>query len=334
MGYHGPMPPSARPLTATIILAWDGSQATAACLAAVARQTYPNHRTILVDNGATPPIAPPAEPPVTLFRLPENRGFAGGVNAGINAALAAGAAFVWLLNDDAQAPPDTLEKLVAAAAADPRIGIASPVIRNADDHGRPAFTAGRINPATLGFDFTDSATTAAAWAQEAPDRIWAVGTAMLLRRELLEAIGGFDEDLFAYWEDNDICLRAMRAGFRTVMVPDAAVLHPNGDPTTGEAARPPYYHYFMARNHLLVLRKNGGWRVNARPLLWALLRMRREVARYPGRPAIQAAIRHGVWDGLRGSTGRYTAAVAASSRLGQAVLVLAGLAARLRPTRG
>ena len=317
------------PLTATIILAWDGSKATAACLAALARQTYPNHRTILVDNGATPPIAPPAEPPVTLLRLPENRGFAGGVNAGINAALAAGAAFVWLLNDDAEAPPDTLEKLVAAAAADPRIGIVSPVIRNADDHGRPAFTAGRTDPATLAFHYADTPETAALWAREAPDRIWVTGTAMLLRRELLEKIGGFDESLFAYWEDNDICLRAIQAGFRNVMVPDAAVLHPHGPPG-GHAARPPYFHYYMARNQLLLLRKH---RAPLRPWFWALLGQAADLARLPPDPARRNALRRGTWHGLMGVTGPQPPPGPVAPALGQAVLALARLAGRLRRNR-
>ncbi len=53
-------------------------------------------------------------------------------------------------------------------------------------------------------------------AQAAPDRVWVDGTAMLIRRAVIESIGYFDEDLFAYREDADICLRAIRAGFRNV----------------------------------------------------------------------------------------------------------------------
>ena len=153
---------------------------------------------------------------------------------------------------------------------------------------------------------------------------------MLLRRELLEKIGGFDESLFAYWEDNDICLRAIRAGFRAVMVPDAAVLHPHGPPGA-TTARPPYFHYYMARNQLLLIRKNGGFRANPRPLFWALLGQARELARLPPDAADRRrAVRHGTWHGLTGVTGPRRPPGRLAPVLGQAALTLAGLAGRLR----
>ncbi|MGC8477132.1 MAG: glycosyltransferase family 2 protein [Acetobacteraceae bacterium] len=313
------------PLVHTVVLTWNGSSATAACLASLAAQTHKANRLLLVDNGsATPP--PPPPPPGRLICLKENRGFAGGVNAGIAAALADGAEYVWLLNDDAVAPPGTLAALVAAAEADPRLGILSPVIRASAE--RASFTAGRIDLPTLTFHYADTAEVAARWAADSPERLWVPGTAMLLRRALLERIGGFDATLFAYWEDNEICLRANRAGFRCAMVAEAEIFHPAELPGAGAAHRPPYFHYFMARNQLLLLCRHARWPGRARPLLWSLLASAREVARYRAHPALQRAIRQGIWDGLRGRGGAYVPAGPMAPRLGQLCLALAALAGR------
>src|SRR6185437_9594836 len=90
------------------------------------------------------------------------------------------------------------------------------------------------------------------WQANHPDQVVLLGTALLIRRRLIEAIGVFDPQFFAYVEDVDYCLRSVAAGFRNVAVSDAVVLHKFKQPTTDPASVPAYLHYFITRNYLLL----------------------------------------------------------------------------------
>ena len=283
-------------MTAVVILNWNKAELTRQCLDRARAATRSPVHWIVVDNGSDKPIADlPAD--VTVLRNGRNLGFSGGVNVGLRHAFAAGAAHAWLLNNDAEPLPGALDTLVAACRADPGIGLASAVILNSDagdaifSHGG-VWLAGDYRRITDPVAYGNRALTA-------PRRIWLPGTALLVSRDLVEWIGYFDERLFAYWEDNDFSRRSAAAGFRNVVVPGACVRHPCGDDGT---VRPPYYHYLMARNELLLLRK---FRDGARPFWWALRRLWRWQAN-PSLPLPQCrAIRDGIRDGLLGRGGPY-----------------------------
>ena len=82
---------------------------------------------------------------------------------------------------------------------------------------------------------------------------------MLIRRALVEAVGHFDEQFFAYWEDVDYSLRSIRAGYHNIVVSENEVRHAPGIHETGLSAKPPHFFYYMARNELLLTRKHVGW---------------------------------------------------------------------------
>ena len=97
-----------------VIVAWNQAQKTLDCLATVAALHTPPGGVLLVDNGSAPPLAAAVGarfPTVEILRLPDNRGFAGGYNAGIQHALDSGAAAVLLLNNDTLIAPDALDRL-------------------------------------------------------------------------------------------------------------------------------------------------------------------------------------------------------------------------------
>lgn len=328
------------PLVHIVILAWDGSHWTDRCLQSLEAQNYPNFQVIVVDNGSATPCTPGHSRrfATCVIRLARNQGFAGGVNAGIRAALAAGAAYVWLLNDDAETAPDTLSQLVAACEADPGIGLASPVIHGTGPGAKVWFHGGLISTPDLTFGITDRPEVYQAWVAAFPTRIWLYGTALLIRRVVVERIGLFDEAMFAYAEDDDYSLRSIQAGFRNVIVPTAHVAHEPGHPSGNDADRAPYYHYYTTRNQLLLLRKHGGLLRNARPTFWALLAQGAMARRLRGRPEALSALRQGVWDGMVGIVGAYRRRGSAVARLGQATLAAAGVLGRIRggttPQRG
>ncbi|HEX4366093.1 MAG TPA: glycosyltransferase family 2 protein, partial [Rhodopila sp.] len=233
-----------------------------------------------------------------LIRNERNLGFAGGVNVGLRHATDVGADYVWLLNNDAEPLPGTLDTLVHTAEADKRIGLASPVILNSDDNDAIDWHGSIWRDGV--YDYTKDPDTYARWLEQAPNQICLTGTALLLSRRLIETIGLFDERLFAYWEDTEISLRAATAGFRVTVVPEAAVRHACGNEALDAENRPPYYYYLMTRNELLVLRKTGA---PLRTVYWML----RRAVRWWSKPGLNSRQRHailrGVVDGLLGRGG-------------------------------
>lgn len=240
-----------------------------------------------------------------VVRTGENLGFSGGSNVGIRTALGQGASLVLLLNSDAVVAPDTIGQLEAALAADPAAGIAAPLVVSRAEPARVAsagirFSAsGRMRQEGVG-----------AWAEELtaspPRRVAAVsGCAMLVRREVFERAGLFDERYFYSFEDVEFCLRAGRAGWGSLLVPSALAFH-EGQRSIGRvsAAR----LYFAARNHLLLARSAAPL---PRPASWlrglAIVALNAAHAvRKPDNgiwPALLAVAR-GTLDHLRGRYGR------------------------------
>ena len=104
---------------AVVVLSWNDCELTVRCLDSLASVTYPDARVILVDNGSnddTVEVVARTYPEVELVRLSTNRGFAGGVNTGIEAALRADVEHVFLLNNDATVEPGVLQPLVGAVS--------------------------------------------------------------------------------------------------------------------------------------------------------------------------------------------------------------------------
>ena len=320
---------STAPPVAIVVLNWNGAGETLACLASLRAQDYPDARLIVIDNGSAPDdlaalragLADTMPGDAVLIANPRNLGFAGGVNTGITRALADGAAYVWLVNNDARVAPDALARLVAAAEDDPGLGLLSPVIRNLDRDGEPDFAGGRFRTAPLTFHMTADAAEGARWRADQPGQVWLTGTALLLRRNVAERIGGFDEALFAYYEDNDYSVRAAAAGFRAAVVDRAAVFHRSGDPSAPVPGKRPYFYYYMARNQILLLRKHGGLRRNARALWWALRAQAGEARRRLAYPEVVRAIAAGIVDGLRGAGGEYVVGRRAAVGRGRAAML-------------
>ena len=210
---------------AVVVLNWNGWRDTTACLDSV--RTIPGGpRVLVVDNGSTDESVArirEAAPWVELIALPANVGFSAGMNAGIATALNADPEleFVWVLNNDTVVETTTLAALLRRANDDPAIGIVGGRLIEADGTGRvQAMGGGRIN-LWLGTTSTDISRS------ERPVE-HLVGASLLVRRSLLDRIGGFDERYFFYLEDTELSLRARRAGWRLAVAPDATVVHRRG----------------------------------------------------------------------------------------------------------
>jgi GT2 family glycosyltransferase len=162
---------------------------------------------------------------VRLIETGENLGLAGGIDAGLPAALDAGARWVFLLNNDTIVNRDLFSRFSEAVEKHPDIAIWGPRIVYYAEPERVWFLAERRVAGTLlgrPVPETDMAPEAAPVAVPAD---FISGCAMLVRQDVFETIGDFDASLFLFAEEVDFCLRAGQAGFRLAAAPRAGVRH-------------------------------------------------------------------------------------------------------------
>lgn len=295
------------PAVIAVVLNWNDAGGTRACLTALAAMAWPSLSVVVVDNASADGSADEfaAMPGIDFVRNPANLGFTGGVNTGIRRAMERGADYVWLVNSDAVMGPDVLSKLVATAEQDPRIGLVSPIFHDPDHPHAAECLLARFDPVSRIASQTVDPETAADWARRYPEQITLLGTALLIRRSLIETIGVLDDRFFAYVEDVDYSLRSAAAGFRNAAVPDAIVYHRFKRPVENPGGVPAYLHYFMSRNYLLLWRKQPGRVLFSRAMLWFLRRRLLQIAAMTDHPAAVDAVLAGLWDGMRGIGGPY-----------------------------
>lgn len=261
------------PRVAIVILNWNGWRDTTVCLESVYRSAYPNFRVIVCDNASTdgsperllswalantggdgvaritrvtevhrPSEAREIELAATpgsflLIHTGGNRGFAGGNNVGIKAALADPAVdYVWLLNNDTTIGRDTISELVAAAASAGEDVLASSQVCDMAHPTRIWFAGGEYSP------------WFAIARHVSPDRFAAAscrylsGCALLLSRGAVHRLGLLDDTMFMYAEDVEYSARARSAGVPLILAPRSVVLHAGGS-SSGVGSAFSYRHH-------------------------------------------------------------------------------------------
>lgn len=214
---------AAGPLVSVVIVVYNALPHLPALAAALARQTYPHVEFIVVDNASTDgsvAFIADAMPDAALIRLPTNGGYAAGNNAALPYCHGE---YLALLNPDTEPEPGWLAALVAALERDPSVGLATAKVVLANDRttintcGNDVHLAGFATCRGLGAPATTYT--------EAVDVAAVSGAAFLIRRELMDRLGGFDESFFMYVEDTDLSWRALLLGARCRFVPESVVAH-------------------------------------------------------------------------------------------------------------
>ena len=244
----------ASPYVVSVVLNWNGRDDTLACLRSLERVDWPCHDAIVVDNGSVDGSLGAIEaehPGARTIATGANLGFAEGNNVGLRAALAAGADYVLLLNNDTVVAPDMVRCLVAEAEARPDAAALCPLIYYLDPPDRIWYAGARFdarrghNGRHTGYGERDTGQY---------DRVReigrATGAAMLVRRAAIEQVGLLDGDLFLQVEDVEWSLRMRRAGWRIFFAPAGKVWHRVSVTTGGEHA--PATAYYEMRNTLAV----------------------------------------------------------------------------------
>lgn len=215
-----------------VILNWNAAQETLSCLKSLAPAlTYLGGEThvIVIDNGSADASVNQLtqEMPALfdiLLPLPQNLGFAGGVNVGIQFARQRGAGSVLLLNNDTVVAENSIFHLAVALVVDRRAAISGPLIYYAADptrFWRIAARESRWLPIPIEVTGRDRAVQ-----QDTPFSVdYVTACCMLLRSNVIDQVGLFDERFFMYSEDSDYCRRARNLGFSIYCVPRAKIWH-------------------------------------------------------------------------------------------------------------
>jgi N-acetylglucosaminyl-diphospho-decaprenol L-rhamnosyltransferase len=275
------------PVTA-IVVAFDSAHALPECLGALRAADVP---VIVVDNASTDESVAIAEGQGSrVIRNTRNEGYGRANNIG---ARAAESEFILVVNPDVLVEPDTVDHLVDAARRYPDAALFAPKI--VEPSGRVFF-----QPRSLLAAYLTNPHGKLALPEGEVCAPFFSGACFLIRRELFLRLGGFDENIFLFYEDDDLCRRVADSGSALVYVPQAVVRHGRGRSSTPQRGRVFRTRWHQAWSRAYVSRKYGlpnpapgMFAVNALKTLGASLTFRRSlVERYGGSAA-------GAWAFLR-----------------------------------
>lgn len=239
---------------AVVIPSWNSAALLPRCLGSLADQGV-ELEVLVVDNGSGDgSLAYLEREGVPHVSLPRNTGFAAAVNLG---AARVSAPVVCVLNADTVLEPGALRALLDALEADDSLGGVQPRILQLEEGRERDVAAARLYSVGQrlsrdGRAFEEGAGEAQGPASAQAREVFGVcGAACLLRRELFDDLGGYDERYFSFYEDVDLNVRARIAGWRFSYVPEAVVWHVGNASWMAEADRPSAWNArLVARNRL------------------------------------------------------------------------------------
>jgi GT2 family glycosyltransferase len=294
------------PNTAVVVVTYNRCALLLECLQALVGQSHAPQRIHIIDNASTddtPQALREAgwlqRADVDYHRLTDNLGGAGGFAAGLERAVAQGAEWVWMMDDDAMAAPDALATLLAAAD------------NPANCYGSTAVAGERLAWAmTLSADGRRIEKLADLPARAEVGFLPFLG--ILVHRDLVTRIGLPDAAYFLAADDLEYCVRAAAQGARFVLVAASRIHHPPSlvyrfalpGRTLYCLTLPPWKRYYDTRNRIFLARRHFGLRLYSETLPSIALRLLAAVLHEPRRGAQCWATVAGLVDGLGGRGGR------------------------------
>jgi GT2 family glycosyltransferase len=232
--------PARKPKLSVVIICWNDLKVIRECLRSIYANTYSlDFEVIVSDNGSTDGSVEFIRKTYPSVRIVENRanlGFAKGNNAGIHASCGE---YVLILNPDTIIHEGSLDKFVAFAERHPKAGAFGCRVLNPDGtyqtSARLFPTIGRYWIAALYLRHLAKYSDLfiyeeyPRWAGQSERVIdWQSGCCVMFRGDLLNRLGGFDEQFFYHFEEVDLCRRVWNAGFQIVFTPEAVITHLGG----------------------------------------------------------------------------------------------------------
>ena len=241
-------------MISVIVVNWNRKELLRACLQSLRAQAGAEFEIIVVDNGSVDGSAEMAETEFAcrVIRNQENRGFCAANNQGFAAARGG---FIALINNDAEACEGWLAALERACSSAADVGMAASKVLVWEDPGRIDKAGHLIFPDGQNRGRGAGEPDRGQFDRE-EDVLWPDGCAAMYRKAMLDEIGGFDEDFFAYGDDAELGLRARIAGWRCIYTPEAVVRHHRGSTLGKGSVR---RLRLIERNRLLLATKLFPW---------------------------------------------------------------------------
>lgn len=244
------------PRVLAIVLNYRGAEQTMVCVQHLLSQRPVAPDILVIDNGSPDGGVDQLQglpPQATLLALKSNLGFAGGMNAGLERALSGDYDYAWLLNNDAFATPDCLQRMLETFASRAGLGMLTPRLLSTDQSEQHA--GGIVNWRDGTHTLKYSADFDVDLEVSQADGAWLTGTAPLVRMAAIRRIGSFDTAFFAYWEDVDLSVRMTRAGYSIGAVRTATALHLGSSSSGGRDT--PFCQFMQTRNQWLFLSRHA-----------------------------------------------------------------------------
>lgn len=246
-----------------VIVNWERSEDTIQCIQSLISDNIEQTHILIVDNGSRDNSIEQIQtvyPLINILSLPNNLGFAGGYNAGIEYALATDADYILLLNNDTVVEKGSISALLSSTW-----DVAVPKILYHGSKNRIWAAGARLRsfpPAVvmIGFNHLDGIDYNVPYLLR-----YATGCALMIRRSVLESVGGFDIAYKNYMEDYDFSYRVYSMGFSMGYVPKARIYH-KVSKTLG--AKSSSRWWYQGRNTVLFYRKDDRFSVW---MLWLVL---------------------------------------------------------------
>jgi len=253
-----------------IILNWNGLKDTVECLESLKKITYPNYKVVVVDNRSigddVARLRHGFGDYIHIIENDKNYGYTGGNNIGMRYCLAhLQPDYLLVLNNDIVVAPDFLNHLVDAAEADPAVGIAGPKVYYYDYPNCIQSAGATINMWTGQVTSIGCKQVDRGQYDNQREVDYVSGSCLLIRKNVVQRVGMFDESYFCYWDETDYCTRVRKAGHKIMYVPQARIWHKNPmkekiwqKTPGGRSTDLPYY--YSARNNFRFMRKHASRR--------------------------------------------------------------------------
>lgn len=248
------------PCVHVLVINWNGLDHLDACFTSLLTSTFESCRFVLLDNASTDGSGAfvrerfGADPRVEIVECPANLGWSGGNNVGMKHALEAGADYLFLLNNDTAVEPDTIERLVALAEAQPEAGALAPKMLLYHQPFLLNSVGLECSVIASSWDRGVGRADAPRWDTPTPV-IGACGGAMFIRAAALRKTGLLPEEFEIYLDDLDLCLRLWNIGCTILTCPEARVRH-KFSATYGEGARARRKYFLSTRNRFYLMLRN------------------------------------------------------------------------------
>ncbi len=247
-----------KPLVSILIVNWNSKENLKDCLSSLFKISYQNYEVVMVDNGSVDGSVEFVEkeyPKVKIVESKENLGFAGGNDFGIKHCHGK---YVLFLNNDTIVTKNFLNELVDFIEKDEDLAIVQPTIlfhrpglnldKKINSVGSFLLKSGFLHHLDYGKEYKASSY------KESYEIFTAYGACFLVRKKVIDEVGLFDSDYFAYFEETDFCHRVWMSGYKIKIITNPIIYHKGG--STSEKLPSAFIQYHSFKNRLYTYLKN------------------------------------------------------------------------------